>query len=365
MKKRYFLLLLCVIFLVFTLPSCDIRKKRAPIPAGVEINDPSVEKLFIPEFPYEWVKILDQQNGERVVAVKSKQEVSVDMFQQYYKTLERRGLSLKYDLDTKHDILRSGKVLLVREFSKKPYVIEYSEAIHKAKDITVGLPHNLAWKVGDYIVYWIEKDFGKTFKQIAIYPENNSPCPPPPLIGQYPQSRRVCCYNLKKIVGDERTKTEITNTIIFLLVSKDPPEKLFEFYRERLIGRFKAHGMGKYDWNRTFAHVDAGIEIMTKYTSFRGVDISWLEWELEHNRTRDYGYKGTCDICKYIWEDLKQEKGRPIIPDGGEVFKVEIYMGSEKWTEGFNWIKVYYETDAEKIQKIIKDYSEKDNGKPN
>jgi len=126
MKKGYFPLLLCVIFLVFTSPSCDIRKNRAPIPAGVEINDPSVEKLFIPEFPHEWVKILDQQNGERVVAVKAKQKVSVDMFQLYYKTLEKRGISLKYDLDTKHDILMSGKVLLVRELSKKPYVIEYS-----------------------------------------------------------------------------------------------------------------------------------------------------------------------------------------------------------------------------------------------
>jgi len=355
-------LLLCVIFLVFTSPSCDIRKNRAPIPAGVEINDPSVEKLFIPEFPHEWVKILDQQNGERVVAVKAKQKVSVDMFQLYYKTLEKRGISLKYDLDTKHDILMSGKVLLVRELSKKPYVIEYSEAFHKAKDIAVGLPHKLAWKVGDYIVYWIDKDFGKTFKQITIYPDNNSPCPPPPLIGQYPQSKSVCCYNLKKIVGDERTKTEITNTIHFLLVSKDPPEKLFAFYRERLIERFRVHGMGKYDWNRTSAHVDAGIEIMSKYIK---VGISWLEWELEHNRTIDSSRKGTYSIYKYIWEDLKQEKGRVLIPNGGEVFKVEIYRGSEKWTEGFNWIKVYYETDAEKIQKIIKDYSEKDDGKPN
>ena len=354
-KSSISFLTISFIFLLYHQSIASLFKNT--VPTGKEINDPYLQNLFAPDFPYESVKVIEKQNGERVVAVKAKKKVSDDMFKQYYKTLENRGISVENDWDTKHGILMSAKVLFGRELSKKPYVIEYSEAYHEAENLTVGLPHNIAWKVGHYIVYWIDRDFGKKFKKITIYTNDDSPCPMPPLVGKYPQSKSVCCYRMEHIEENLNKEIKRSNKIVFLFVTRDSPEKIRDYYQEKLIKQFKAHrmlGLEKYNWSVELA----GVKIKDY-----GVDISWLEWEIEHNRTKDYGILNRLD--KIIWEDLKQEKGKYIIPDGGEVFKVEIYKGSDNWTKGFNWIKVYYETDREEIQKIIKIYSEIDKWKPN
>lgn len=323
------------------------------IPTGVEVKDSFLENLFIPEFPYNSVKVVERPNSTRFVVIQAKNKVSDDMFKQYCATLGKRGISVKNDWDTKHGVLISAKVILVRELSKTPYVIEVSEAYHNAENVAVGLSYNIAWNAGPYIVYWIDKDFGKKFKTMTIYPDKDAPCPLPPFVGKYPQSKSVSCYRVVHLHENLNKEIERSDKAVFLFVSEDSPENIRDYYKELLIKRFKTHGMTgleKYKWSTG----TAGAEIR----DYHGGDIGWLEGEFEHNRSRDYGILGRMD--KITWEDLKQDKGKFVIPNRGEVFKVEIYKGRDIYTKGLNWIKVYYETDKSEIQKIIKTYSEID-----
>jgi hypothetical protein len=241
--------------------------------------------------------------------------------------------------------------LLAREVSKEPYVIEYSESVHKAKDITVGLPHNIVWKVDKYMVCCIDKDFGNKFNKIIIYPDTDTLCPIFPLIEKYPQSKCTDCYRVERQKGDKRTKVERSNQFVFRYVSKDPIEKICHFYRERLIKRFKEHGMlglAKYDWNTDLAGVKA--------IDSAGEGSSWRYLETKRSQTIDHSLFNNVNI--YTSEAFGGTSNKIVIPKDGKVFKVNVSRGSDKWTKGFNFISVFYEIDSEAIQRLIKMYSE-------
>jgi hypothetical protein len=67
----------------------------------------------------------------------------------------------------------------------------------------------------------------------------------------------------------------------------------------------------------------------------------------------------------YTWEAFGGTSKKIVIPKDGEVFKVTVSRSSDKWTKDFNFITVFYETDSEAIQRVIKMYSEIDKWRPN
>lgn len=350
------LLAISLLFLLFQQVAAGYLK--CTVPTGKEISNSYLENLFAPDFPFESVKVNEQQTGDVVVAIKFKEKVSDEIFKQYYKTLEKRNISVENDWDTKHGVLISGKVLLVREVSKEPYVIEFSESFHKSKDITIGLPYNIVSKVDNYIVSWIDKDFGSKFSKIIIYPNNDTLCPLFPLVEKYPRSKSLDCFRFEKLTGDKREHVQRSNAFVFRYVSKDSYEQIRDYYRERLIKRFKEYGMvglEKYDWTTG----SAGVKVSDNF----GNELSWPRWKVVVSEVKDYSMFNNME--KYFWESCGTSGNKVVLPKDGEVFKVVITRGADKWTKGFNLISVFYETDRKEIQRTIKLYSVIDKWKPN
>ena len=68
---------------------------ESSVPEGKEIKAPYLEQLFAPEYPYEWVKIIDTKEGERFVVIKAKQKITKDMEYDYQtKTLRGRNIAI-------------------------------------------------------------------------------------------------------------------------------------------------------------------------------------------------------------------------------------------------------------------------------
>lgn len=351
--KQISISLLAVSFLLLVFQQDAAGSSKKTVPTGIEIKNPYLENLFVPDFLYDSVRVIEQKDGEIVVVIKAKEKVSDEMFKQYFVTLEKRDISVERVWDTKHGVLELARLLLARQVSKEPYVIEYSESLHKAKDITVGLPHNIVWKVDNYMVCWIDKNFGSKFNKIIIYPDTDTLCPIFPLIEKYPQSKCRDCFRLEQLKGDKRTKVERSNQFVFHYVSKDPFEKICHFYRERLIKRFKEHGMlglEKYDWDGGLA----GVKVVDKVDK----GASWRYLETVRSQTMDHSIFNNVNIS--TWEAFGETSKKIVIPKDGKVFKVVVSRGSDKWRKGFNFITVFYETDCEAIQRLIKMYSEID-----
>jgi hypothetical protein len=207
------------------------------------------------------------------------------------------------------------------------------------------------------MVCWIDKDFGNKFNKIIIYPDTDTLCPIFPLIEQYPQSKCRDCYRFEQLKGDKRTKVERSNQFVFRYISKDPFEKIYHFYRERLIKRFKEHGMlglEKYDWNTDLA----GVKVIDSVSDSVSKSSNWRYLEMVRSQTMDHTIFSNVNIS--TWEGFGGTSKKIVIPKDGKVFKVVISTSSVKWTKGFTFITVLYETDSEAIQRLIRMYSEID-----
>jgi hypothetical protein len=209
------------------------------------------------------------------------------------------------------------------------------------------------WKVDNCIVCWIDKDFGNKFSKIIIYPNNDRLCPLSPLVEKYPGSRNLDCFRFKRLRGDKREQIQRSNAFVFRYVSKDSHEQIRAYYRERLIRRFKKYGMvglEKYNWTTD----SAGVKVSYNY----GHELSWPGWKVVVSESKDYSRFN--NVEKYFWEGFGTSGNKVVLPKDGEVFKIVITRGADKWTNGFNLISVFYETDREEIQRTIKHYSEID-----
>lgn len=267
------LLAISLVFLLFQSVAADYLKRT--VPTGKEISNPYLENLFASDFPFDSVKIIEQQIGDVFVVIKFKEKVSDEIFKHYYKMLEKRNISVENNWDTKHGVLMSAKVVVIREVSKEPYVIEFSESMHKAKDITIRLPYNIISRVDNYLVCWIDKDFGSKFSKLIIYPNNDKLCLLSPLVEKYPQSRSIDCFRVEKLTGDKRDKIQRSNTFVFKYVSKDSYKQLRDYYRERLIKKCKKYGMvglEKYDWITSIA----GVKVSDNFSK----EATWPHWKM-------------------------------------------------------------------------------------
>lgn len=178
-RKIFFAVLSCFFIVISYSFNSHAGLFKNLVPTGKEIKDPYLEQLFAPEFPYESVKVIETKEGKRYVVIKAKKRISKEMEKEYQeKTLRSRNIAIYRATSPHSDAVLIAKIRLSRKVSDKPYVIEYCEANPKERT----WEQDIAWRDGKYFILWIDKDFGKKFKRLVIYPEKEADCPAPPML---------------------------------------------------------------------------------------------------------------------------------------------------------------------------------------
>jgi hypothetical protein len=306
------------------------------VPEGKEIKDPYLEKLFAPEYPYEWVKVIDTEEGKRYVVIRAKQRITKEMEDEYQqKTLRQRNIAIYRYRSPRDNELISTHIRFSRKVSDKPYVIEYSEAApwasrEKEKDI--------AWRAGKYFVLWIDHEFAKKFNKLTIYPDKEASCPEPPFVGKYPNSITLGCIKQTFIEPGQPYYSKGQNRIKFTYVSKDAPEKIYNFYRDKLIDHFKNIGFDypERSWKYNF---DFGIQI-----HHDGIDIVA---KIVNSAEGKNVFPGLLESNLF--------KGN--LPAVGAIFNIKIYKGvfAENLINEYSWIEVLYDIEPNAIARKMKE----------
>jgi len=283
------------------------------VPKGKEIKDSYLEQLFAPEFPYESIKILDTEDGKRYVVIKATKKVTGERRIDYEKnTLRNRGIVVYRAGSPRTDRLLISEMRLYRVVSEVPYVVEYCEVIGKQLEGKNEV-ESVVRDEGRYLIVLINKDFGKVFKRVEIYPEKETPCPEPPFVGKYPNARSISCSG-----GDKG--------ITFVYVTKDNGQQVYDYYKDRLKSHYKAVGFNF-------------PEKAWKFDDEFGMQIKY--YEVSH--------------IALLLDQFK--KGSSIISNSqtqGVVFHIVIYqVGLSPIIENFSFVTIGYSKDSERINKNI------------
>jgi len=305
------------------------------VPEGKEIKDPYLEQLFTPDYPYEWIKVIDTEEWKRYVVIKAKQIITKEMEKDYQgKTLRERNVGIYRYYSPRTNNLIVARIRLSRKVSDKPYVIEYCEATPWA---TREKEKNIAWRTGKYFVLWIDKEFGKRFKRLTIYPDKEVSCPEPPFSGKYPNSITLGCTKQTFIKQSQPYYQKGQSRIIFTFVSKDEPKKIYEFYKDKLLQHFKSIGFifpeNYWEYNHEY-----GIQI--PHTDIYVVDRILSSSE-----------------DKYVLDEvLESNSFKGELPTGGVVFNIKIFKGesAEGLIKEYSWIRIYYDVEPNVIQEKMR-----------
>jgi len=318
-KKGTTLMILSFIILTFLLNG----KSHAGlfggyVPEGKEIKDPYLEKLFAPEFPYDSIKVIETKEGKRYVIVKAKERVNDKKRVDYEdKTLRNRGIVIFESGSPRTNILLISEIRLYRVVSQTPYVVEYSEAKADSLEREPGV-ESVVRNQGKYLMVLINKNFGKTFKKVEIYPEKETNCPEPPFVRKYPSAKSISCIGGNK-------------GILFLYVTKDKAEDIYNYYRDRLKAHYRKVGFNFPERSWKFNH-EFGMEIDSCFTE--SCEVARIE------KTIDF-YK-------------RKTPAKPPIPSNGVVFYIKITkVGHKPIIENFSFVEIYYCIDPEKINMDI------------
>ena len=173
------------------------------VPEGKEIKDPYLEQLFAPEFPYESIKVIETKEGKRYVVIRAKGKVTDKKRIEYEdKTLHNRGIVIFESGSPRTNELLISEMRLYRVASEMPYVVEYSEVEGDSLEREPGV-ESVVRNEGKYLIIRVNKNFGKVFKRVEIYPEKETKCPEPPFVGKYPNSRSISCRGGNQGISDK------------------------------------------------------------------------------------------------------------------------------------------------------------------
>jgi hypothetical protein len=296
------------------------------IPEGREIEDPEILNLFTPEFNFEWMKIIETEEGKRYVLIKAMKRVSRSTRDSYEKdTLQKRGITKRNIGETVTHSLVLSQLRLYKVLSEKPYVVGYSmvEGDKVGDKTKTVIRHE-----GKYIIVLIDRDFGKKFTPVELYPEKEAPCPEPPYVGKYPNSRNLVCR-----------VAEGGKEYFFYYTSKEGAEHIYKYYIDKLKAHYKDIGLifSKRDWKRADLVKDYGMEIR----KLRHLFIDELGKSLEHKK------------------EMEQIKSPP--PSGGMVSQIVIFrVGLLPVVDNYSVIKIIYKTDQKEINDGIERMKNRD-----
>lgn len=155
-----------------------------------EIQDDYLTQLFAPDFPHEYVKVVENVKGQRFIVVRSKRKIDKELVGKYYYYLLSRGVniygSFHYGVFSWQKTVSDFAVTITRKVEGEPDTIEASESI--VKDPKTGRPIVAATADGKEFRFAITNDLGKKWKKINLFPEKE-PKEPFTRVGRYPGAR--------------------------------------------------------------------------------------------------------------------------------------------------------------------------------
>jgi hypothetical protein len=309
---------LFVVLLVLTAQAYAVEFD-APVPKGKKIDETETVRLFVPDFPYEWIKAIETKEGKRYVIIKADKRISRETWLNYYEeTLYTRGITVSHRVSPRTGNILVSIMNLYRVRSEKPYVIEFSSI---SKEFVEGDIDYMVRYRGKYMIVFIDRDFGKKFTPFEIYPEKDAPCPNPPYVGSYPGARKLTC-NASFVEEDK-------NNYYFYSVTRDSAEEVYDYYRDKLKAHYDEIGM-------------IYPEIIWKYS---GV-------------SDELGVRFKKVMIDQNWRGLERQKKQkqivsPPPPDGMLANIVIFRVGLSPITDNFSIIRYYYMSDQEKVRKKI------------
>jgi hypothetical protein len=192
-----------------------------------EVKDEYLEKLFVPEVPYEWVKVLEDEKENRFIGVRLKEKATNEIMNGYGHLLLNRGVNIYGTFHYGHfswqETVTDYAVTITRKVEGEANAVEISESVvlHPKKKEPI-----VAMAVRDKeIRIAIEKELGKRWRKVEIIPAKELEYPEPQ-IGRYPGSK------LRDVIvspGGHVSKFYVSNA---------PVKDIFGFYHTRMKERF-------------------------------------------------------------------------------------------------------------------------------
>lgn len=218
--KRVVMLLNLLSILYFGLEtlafSASLFEKEKVIP------DEYLTKLFLPGFPYESIKVVEDSQGRRFIVIRTKEKLEGKNLREYEDLLLGRGVSIygtfHYGVFSWQKTVTDYAITITRKVEGEPNTVEISESV--VKDPKKNEPIVAASAKGKEVRIAIEKDFGRKWKKIIIMPEEE-PELKEPTLWRYPGSRLRIIKDWSTVGGKGRVLT---------FVSKDPLKRIYEHY---------------------------------------------------------------------------------------------------------------------------------------
>ena len=222
----------------------------ASLPKGKEVEDPDLLRLFEPEFPYEAIRVVETDEGRRYVVIKAKRKITPDERLAYeLKTLQGRGVFIHREWSPRSGNLMLAEMRFYRKVSDVPFVVEYSEVRgEKLKRQLASPSEDVVRREGRYMVVVVSRDFGRPGVRLMVYPEGDAPCPDPPFVGRYPNSRKLSCR-------------EKDGKVLFLMATEDRAEDVYAWYRDRLLEHYDQMGVDYPERRWKYGDSGYGIKI--------------------------------------------------------------------------------------------------------
>jgi hypothetical protein len=264
-----------------------------------ELKDDYLKQLFTPEFPHEYVKVVENEKGQRFIVVRSKRKINKELVGKYYYYLLSRGVniygSFHFGVFSWQKTVSDFAITITRKVEGEPDTIEASESV--VKDPKTGRPIIAATADGKEFRFAITDDLGKKWKKINLYPEKE-PKEPFTRVGRYPGAR------LREVRG---------NSWLFY-TSKDSFKDVTYFYEKRLKEQYSF-----FSSTLEYKGASERFDHPQKYTNPEKVfDIKTIAQEIRLRGSSPFKGKGSTDI--YIYRALD-----PNLINYIEVFIVEGY----------------------------------------
>lgn len=227
-ERKIIGLIILIGFIFFLIPSFSFaiswfEKEK-------EVPDEYLTKLFVPGFPYENIKVMEDSKGRCFIVIRAKDKIEGKTLREYEDLLLSRGVSIygtfHYGIFSWDKTVTDYAITLTRKVNGEPNAVEISESV--VKNPEKNEPIVAASAKGKEIRIAIEKDFGKSWKKIAIVPEKE-PELKEPTMWRYPGARLRIVKDWLAIGGKGRVLT---------FVSKEPLKRVYEYYLEKVRQSF-------------------------------------------------------------------------------------------------------------------------------
>ena len=117
---------LIVALLIFFLPPASGSWKTE----GRKIEDEYLRGLFTPDFPYNFVKVMEDGEGKKYILIEGKENLTDPIFNKFAVSLLNRGVNLivHYTFGAGHTWLSEYGITITRRVEGDPGAIEFSSS---------------------------------------------------------------------------------------------------------------------------------------------------------------------------------------------------------------------------------------------